>query len=196
VGFGLGLNALVTCDYALLNDAPLNFHSLENDLTICSLVQTIDYSSHLRHPEISVKLKAALEPLITMGSPVVDGIFQSHERIRDVADISGLPTSSTVIALTPKVTIFLHWGDACTVTLPNEKFNAVYLDAFSPDNNSDCWRTEFLSSVRTSMKQDGRLSTYCAKGSVRRALLQAHFSVKKIAGPPGKREMMVAIPNC
>jgi len=46
-----------------------------------------------------------------------------------------------------------------------------------------------------SLKNGGVLVTYCAKGSVRRAMLKVGFSIEKLAGPPGKREMLRATKN-
>ena len=39
----------------------------------------------------------------------------------------------------------------------------------------------------------GILVTYCAKGEVRRNMEAAGFSVERIPGPPGKREMLRAV---
>ncbi|MFK7997013.1 MAG: MnmC family methyltransferase, partial [Granulosicoccus sp.] len=41
------------------------------------------------------------------------------------------------------------------------------------------------------LAEGGKLSTYSAKGSVRRAMLAAGLHVSKHPGPPGKREMLV-----
>ena len=43
------------------------------------------------------------------------------------------------------------------------------------------------------LKLNGILVTYCAKGSVRRALQEVGFNVERLQGPPGKREMLRAI---
>ena len=40
---------------------------------------------------------------------------------------------------------------------------------------------------------NGLLVTYCSKGIVRRAMQAAGFSVEKLKGPPGKREIIRAI---
>ena len=42
------------------------------------------------------------------------------------------------------------------------------------------------------LRPGGLLTTYCAKGDVRRAMLAAGFRVEKVPGPPGKREMLRA----
>lgn len=44
----------------------------------------------------------------------------------------------------------------------------------------------------TSLKVNGILVTYSAKGSVRRAMLEVGFKVERLDGPPGKREMLRA----
>ena len=43
------------------------------------------------------------------------------------------------------------------------------------------------------LKINGVLVTYAAKGSVRRAMQSVGFSVERLDGPPGKREMLRAI---
>jgi tRNA U34 5-methylaminomethyl-2-thiouridine-forming methyltransferase MnmC len=43
------------------------------------------------------------------------------------------------------------------------------------------------------MNPGGVLVTYCSKGDVRRAMQQAGFTVTKLRGPEGKREMIRAV---
>ena len=43
------------------------------------------------------------------------------------------------------------------------------------------------------MAEGGILTTYCAKGVVRRMMQKAGYSVERIPGPPGKCEMLRAI---
>jgi tRNA U34 5-methylaminomethyl-2-thiouridine-forming methyltransferase MnmC len=42
------------------------------------------------------------------------------------------------------------------------------------------------------MRPDAVLVTYCAKGAVRRTLMEAGFRVERLPGPPGKRQMLRA----
>ncbi len=42
------------------------------------------------------------------------------------------------------------------------------------------------------MEPGGVLSTYSSKGIVRRNMQSAGFSVQRITGPPGKRQMILA----
>ena len=43
------------------------------------------------------------------------------------------------------------------------------------------------------LKPEGVWVSYCAKGQVRRDLEKVGFSVERLEGPPGKREMLRAI---
>jgi tRNA U34 5-methylaminomethyl-2-thiouridine-forming methyltransferase MnmC len=43
------------------------------------------------------------------------------------------------------------------------------------------------------MNVGGVMTTYCAKGDVRRAMLTAGFRVEKLQGPPGKRHILKAV---
>jgi len=91
----------------------------------------------------------------------------------------------------------LYSDDATSPTLLKQLesspgFNAIFLDAFSPDVNPECWTQPFLSQLRLLLAPGGRLATYCVKGSVRRNLISAGFSVNKYPGPTGKREVLWA----
>jgi tRNA U34 5-methylaminomethyl-2-thiouridine-forming methyltransferase MnmC len=74
-----------------------------------------------------------------------------------------------------------------------ELYDVVYFDAFSPVTQPELWTKEIFDKVWYSMKRGGVLSTYCAKGEVRRNMKAAGFKVERLPGPPGKREMLRAI---
>jgi len=71
----------------------------------------------------------------------------------------------------------------------NEEFNLIYFDAFSPNVQPELWTEDIFESMYKSLKPNGVLVTYCAKGSVKRALKSSGFTLESIPGPPGKREM-------
>ena len=50
----------------------------------------------------------------------------------------------------------------------------------------------FFSKMYNSLKIGGVLVTYAARGVVKRSMIEVGFSVEKLAGPPGKREMFRA----
>lgn len=75
---------------------------------------------------------------------------------------------------------------------PPAGFDLVYFDAFAPDKQPQLWTSEIFSKLYNVMNPGALLVSYSSKGSVRRALTSCGFEVKKIPGPPGKREMIQA----
>ena len=73
-----------------------------------------------------------------------------------------------------------------------EGFNIIYYDAFAPIAQPELWTEDTFKHLYLMLLPGGILVTYCSKGSVRRAMKAAGFNVKKIPGPPGKREMVRA----
>jgi tRNA U34 5-methylaminomethyl-2-thiouridine-forming methyltransferase MnmC len=72
-------------------------------------------------------------------------------------------------------------------------FDLIYFDAFSPEVQPELWTESIFTALFQVLKQDGILTTYCAKGQVKRNLKAAGFAVKSLPGPPGKREMTIGV---
>jgi tRNA U34 5-methylaminomethyl-2-thiouridine-forming methyltransferase MnmC len=75
----------------------------------------------------------------------------------------------------------------------NNQFHLIYYDAFDPTAQPELWTKEVFEKLFRILYQNGILVTYCSKGDVRRAMMSAGFTVKKLPGPPGKREMLRAM---
>ncbi len=69
-------------------------------------------------------------------------------------------------------------------------YDLVFYDAFAPDAQPELWTEDIFKNLFDGMKPGGMLVTYCAKGQVRRNLIAAGFSVERLQGPVGKREML------
>ncbi len=75
----------------------------------------------------------------------------------------------------------------------NKPFDLIYFDAFAPEKQPEMWSQELFDSLYNALNDGGVLTTYCAKGVVRRMLQAAGFKVERLAGPPGgKREILRA----
>lgn len=72
------------------------------------------------------------------------------------------------------------------------KFDLIYFDAFAPAAQPELWTKDVFEKLYGMMAAEGILVTYCSKGEVRRNMLAAGFTVEKIPGPKGKREMLRA----
>lgn len=71
-------------------------------------------------------------------------------------------------------------------------FNLIYFDAFGARVQPELWTEEIFLKMFKALKENGILVTYSAKGSVRRAMQAVGFTVERLPGPPGKREMLRA----
>jgi len=74
-------------------------------------------------------------------------------------------------------------------------FDLIYFDAFEPNTQPELWTEEVFSALHAMTSQGGVLTTYCAKGAVRRAMQAAGYAVERLPGPPFKREMLRATRN-
>lgn len=80
------------------------------------------------------------------------------------------------------------------VDLENE-VDLIYFDAFGPRVQPALWTEAIFKRMFNALKTGGLLTTYCAQGNARRAMIASGFDVQKVAGPPGKREMLIARKN-
>ncbi len=169
VGFGTGLNFMATAAEALTKGAKLEFTSLEKNLLAATILKELAYH---RHPRFKTIAKAFLEWRRNLAEKPADGIYYFQHT---------------------SVKLELLLGDATKARLPENHFDGVYQDAFSPAANPELWTESFFRVLYSVLKPGGRLATYSAKGSVRRTMLAAGFEVQKQPGPKGKREILVAL---
>lgn len=73
------------------------------------------------------------------------------------------------------------------------KFDLIYFDAFGARVQPKLWTEAIFEKMYVALKNKGVLVTYAAKGSVRRAMQSVGFTVERLPGPPGKREMLRAL---
>lgn len=96
------------------------------------------------------------------------------------------------VKITDRFTLHKIQGDNNCCTLPDD-IDLIYFDAFAPDKQPEMWSQEIFDKLYAHTSEGGILTTYCAKGVVRRMMQKAGYSVERIPGPPGKREMLRAI---
>lgn len=71
-------------------------------------------------------------------------------------------------------------------------FDLIYFDAFGFRVQPELWSESIFSAMYKALKPNGVLVTYACRTSIKNAMLSAGFSVKKLPGAPGKREMLRA----
>jgi len=74
----------------------------------------------------------------------------------------------------------------------SDKYDLIFFDAFGFDVQPELWSADIFRRMFNALKPGGMLVTYAARGIVKRNMMDAGFTVAKLAGPPGKREMFRA----
>ncbi len=168
IGFGLGLNFLVTAKAAQAMGVPINYIAFEN-----SLINTQQFDS-LHYGEIF-------------------GCYQLNKELSQLFQrIEKDGSSSRLELVVPQVKLSLLLKCALTFKAQPLSMHAIYLDAFSPTQNPECWSIELLEQLYDSLVPGGSLATYSVQGKLRRTLKSIGFFVEKLVGPPGKREVLIA----
>ncbi len=167
-GFGLGLNFLATWQ-AWLNDPQrpqvLHYFAVEKHPPGATELRT----AHTRWPELTslseALCKAWPEPLA--------GFHRLHFE-------------------QDKIHLTLMFGDARQQLSQIEgKFDAFYLDGFSPERNPDMWSAELMTDIAWLANKDATCASYTVARSVRDALAGAGFEVEKRPGFGSKRDMLI-----
>ena len=69
-------------------------------------------------------------------------------------------------------------------------FDLIYFDAFAPSKQPDMWEYSIMQKIAEHSAMQSVFTTYCAKGEVRRTLIKSGFTMQRLEGPPGKKEML------
>ncbi len=169
IGFGTGLNALLTAEWAEENGVEVDFTTIELYPLGEEVYRELNYGRLLGDEGL---------------------FFGLHEMDWDV----GLVEVTDNFAIRKCRCDIVEWlcNEECGMR-NEELYDVVYFDAFSPDAQPELWTEDVFRCVYGLMRWGGVLTTYCAKGDVRRAMLAAGFRVEKLQGPPGKRHILRAV---
>ena len=73
-----------------------------------------------------------------------------------------------------------------------DAFDLIYFDAFGYRVQPELWSEEIFLKMYKALRSNGVLVTYACRTSIKNAMLLAGFSIEKLPGAPGKREMLRA----
>lgn len=76
------------------------------------------------------------------------------------------------------------------IELQDNHYDLIFFDAFAPNKQPEIWQLPQLIKVVESMKEGGVFVTYCAQGQFKRNLKEAGLEIESLPGPPGKKEMV------
>lgn len=97
------------------------------------------------------------------------------------------------VTITPQFTLLKINANLVDFDFSNLNADVIYFDAFSPDKQPDLWTKEVFEKVFNATNDNGIITTYCAKGVVRRTMRDVGFTMERIPGFSGKREMLRGI---
>jgi tRNA U34 5-methylaminomethyl-2-thiouridine-forming methyltransferase MnmC len=159
IGFGTGLNALMTLLEAKKQDLIVHYTSLE------------------AYP-VPIEKALELAHILMQNKEIETTFFQSLHQAAWGQAIEITPN----FTLTKVHTFFEH------IEYENQ-FDVIYFDAFSPEAQPHLWEQPMMQKMYNALKINGILTTYCAKGIAKRALKSVGFVLEPLPGPIGKREM-------
>lgn len=162
MGFGTGLNALLTCMEAEQMQRKINYHAIESAPLDQSVISKINFCDRLGRPG----LQPVFERLHTAAwneKTSITPFFSLHKTNADIVDYE-----------------------------MKDQVQLIYFDAFAPDAQPELWTTSIFRKLLQWLVPGGVLVTYSSKGEVRRAMQAAGFRVEKLPGAPPKREMIRA----
>jgi len=160
IGFGTGLNCFITFLESKKRSLQINYNGVEAYPLKAEEISQLNYVEQLKAKEFT----------------------EFFDKIHTVAWEEKYQIDSNFNLLKRKQ-LFKNISDI-------NKFNLIYFDAFGARVQPELWTEEIFKIMYNSLKENGVLVTYSAKGSVRRAMQSVGFLVKKLPGPPGKREML------
>jgi tRNA U34 5-methylaminomethyl-2-thiouridine-forming methyltransferase MnmC len=162
IGFGTGLNAFITFLESQHLNQQVNYVGVEAYPVSASEVLAMNYVDELN----ATSEKAVFEK---MHESQWDEKFALNAKFN----------------LTKRKLFFDEIDD-------KEQFDLIYFDAFGYRVQPELWSTVIFKKMYDALRPGGKLVTYAARGVVKRSMIEVGFTVEKLPGPPGKREMFRA----
>tara|TARA_R110000751_G_scaffold48487_3_gene107899 strand:- start:11 stop:673 length:663 start_codon:yes stop_codon:yes gene_type:complete len=162
IGFGTGLNALITLIEFQKRNLNINYTGVEAYPVSKEELDQLNYLDQLK----ANSLKDEFDTMHTSPWETLVEVTSGFNLIKEQKFFKDINKSNA--------------------------FDLVYFDAFGARVQPELWTVEIFETMFKAMKSGGYLVTYAAKGSVRRAMLEVGFLVERLTGPPGKREMLRA----
>ena len=160
IGFGTGLNAILTLEAGLNFDSKIYYDGIEAFPISTEEMEALEYDKLLENDDLKANYK------------------KLHE--------TPWETSQTI---TSKFTLTKIQNELQLQNFPTNQYDLIYFDAFGPRVQEGMWTPAIFQKLYDALAPGGHFVTYCAKGQVKRDLKAVGFLVEALPGPPGKREM-------
>ncbi|HEX8329163.1 MAG TPA: tRNA (5-methylaminomethyl-2-thiouridine)(34)-methyltransferase MnmD [Hymenobacter sp.] len=164
VGFGTGLNALLTLQQSLAAPVGIRYDTVEKYPLSPAIIAQLGLERYVLNPEL----------------------LAFHERLH------AAPWNETV-PLTARFSLRKIEGALQGTSFSPDQYHVIYFDAFAPEKQPELWTEAIFATLYAAAAPGAVLVSYCAQGQFRRNLRAAGWLTEKLPGPPGKREMTRAV---
>ena len=161
VGFGTGLNVLLSAIWAEEKNIRIVLDSIEPHPVSNDLIQKLNY------PEL-------------LGKSISKNYLQKAHAA----------TWRTQSALNEWLTLSKINSRIEDYNIVENRYDIIFFDAFAPSKQPEMWQLDRLTPVIKSLRPKGIFVTYCAQGQLKRNLKKLGLEVETLPGPPGKKEMV------
>jgi tRNA U34 5-methylaminomethyl-2-thiouridine-forming methyltransferase MnmC len=165
IGFGTGLNALLTLMEGKNKDLSIEYVGVEAFPISENELQALNYIQSLNAPQFQADFDKCHACAWEVSHPI-------HENFR----------------LTKNQLFFEQ------ITYKNQ-FDLIYFDAFGYRVQPELWSETIFKIMFEALKPSGVIVTYACRTPIKKAMESAGFKTEKLPGPPGKREMLRGVKN-
>lgn len=166
IGFGTGLNAYLTLIESIKANISVYYTALELYPLDISQAEQLNYAQHAANKKTEEFFMMLHKAPWSKPTEITDN-FVLH-KIED------------------------DFSKDNNITL-DARFDVIYFDAFAPEKQPEMWTQHLFDRLFSLCNKNAVVTTYCAKGIVRRMFEKTGFKVERLPGPPGKREMLRCI---
>ena len=160
VGFGTGLNAILTSEWAVANKVRVEYTTLEPFPLKSEVYEALNYHEFFED-------KTVKERFLALNNAAWETKFQQNEFFNILKSEAKLQDFNS-----------------------DSLFDIIFFDAFAPSKQSEMWDLEVIEKTALLLDSNGVFVTYCAKGQLKRDLKAVGLAVETLPGPPGKKEMV------
>jgi len=161
IGFGTGLNFLLSADYCQQARIMLDYTGVEAYPLPIAIISQTDYGKYV-HDTLWTSFLSRYVDCLQTPQPMLDGCL-----------------------------LEVFPGRVMQFNTP-KRFDVLYFDAFAAVHQPELWTEETLQHVSQYLHPGGIFVTYAITGHLKRTLKGLGFTVEKLPGAPGKREMLRA----
>lgn len=162
LGFGTGLNFLISAEYCLKNKITLDYTGIEAYPLREEMIIDTGYESY-----VSENLWNSFISQYTQGQKTSVSIEES-----------------CLLKIVPNKLLEFN---------SQRLFDVIYFDAFAAIHQPEMWNQESLKHISKYLKTGGVFVTYAITGDLKRTMRGLGFTIEKVPGAAGKREMLRAI---